>query len=129
MANRVESDTRLMIEHAYAAFNKRDIDSAIAAMTTDVQWSNGWEGGYVHGREGVRDYWTRQWQELDPIVEPVSITRSDDGHVVVSVNQVIRQPDGVLLRAGLVEHVYTIRDGLIARMDIREAAEADLGSA
>jgi nuclear transport factor 2 (NTF2) superfamily protein len=31
------------------------------ALTDDVTWANGMEGGYVRGREGVREYRTRQW--------------------------------------------------------------------
>lgn len=30
-----------------AAFNGRAIDAALAAMTADVDWSNGWEGGRI----------------------------------------------------------------------------------
>jgi hypothetical protein len=28
------------------------------------------DGGYVHGREAVREYWTRQWTMVSPHVEP-----------------------------------------------------------
>ena len=111
-----------MIENAYAAFNRRDIDGALAAMKPDVQWSNGWRGGYVYGHSGVRDYWRQQWKEIDPTVKPVRITMKDDGRVKVRVEQIIRQADGALLRAGLVDHVYTLSDGLIAQMDIEELA-------
>ena len=50
----------------YQAFNKRDIDAVLAAMSEDVDWPNAWEGGRVHGKQAVRAYWTRQWQEIDP---------------------------------------------------------------
>jgi hypothetical protein len=40
----------------YAAFNARDVATCLAAMTPDVDWANGWEGGRVVGREAVRDY-------------------------------------------------------------------------
>ena len=33
-------------------------------------WS---KGGRIVGRDGVRDYWTRQWAKLDPIVTPMAI--------------------------------------------------------
>ena len=32
------SDTKTLIEQAYSAFNKRDIDGALALMTQDVSW-------------------------------------------------------------------------------------------
>ena len=32
------ADTKTIIEQAYSAFNKRDIDGALALMTQDVRW-------------------------------------------------------------------------------------------
>jgi hypothetical protein len=54
------------LRELYAAFNARDIERALSAMHHDVEWANGMEGGSVHGRKAVRDYWTRQWQSIDP---------------------------------------------------------------
>jgi hypothetical protein len=39
------ADTKTMIEQAYSAFNKRDIDGALAPMTQDVSWPKASEGG------------------------------------------------------------------------------------
>ncbi len=61
----------------YDAFKARDID----AVTDDVGWPNAWEGGRLHGKEAVRAYWLRQWNEIDPHVEPVSIAARHDGRV------------------------------------------------
>ena len=60
------------IADAYAAFNRRDIDRALTVMHFEVEWENGMEGGFVHGHDAVRSYWTRQWQVLDPTVEPIA---------------------------------------------------------
>ena len=38
------------------------------------------------------------------------------------VDQVLRGSDGAVLAEGRVVHVYTFRDGLIARMDVEESA-------
>jgi ketosteroid isomerase-like protein len=102
----------------YVAFNDRDIDGVLGAMTPDVDWPNGWEGGRVLGHAAVRDYWTRQWAEIDPVVEPVSIAADDGDRVAVEVRQVIRDRDGNPLSDDIVVHAYTFRDGLVARMDI-----------
>ena len=32
------ADTKTLIEQAYSAFNRRDIDDALALMTQDVSW-------------------------------------------------------------------------------------------
>jgi hypothetical protein len=102
----------------YVAFNDRDIDGVLATMTPDVDWPNGWEGGRVSGQAAVRDYWTRQWAEVDPRVEPVSIAPGEDERVDVEVRQIVRDRDGNLLSDDIVHHVYTFADGLVTRMDI-----------
>src|SRR3989442_313266 len=59
-----------LLRDAYAAFNARDIDAALGTMHPDVVWPNGREGGYVHGHDAARAYWTRQWGVIDPHGEP-----------------------------------------------------------
>lgn len=104
----------------YAAFNARDIDAVLNAMTDDVDWPNAWEGGRLHGKEAVRSYWSRQWAEIDPRVEPVSFARRRDGAVAVEVQQVVRALDGTLVSEARVVHVYRLRGGLVAYMDVEE---------
>lgn len=109
-----------LIRNAYAAFNARDIDAVLLALHPDVQWSNGWEGGYVYGHEEVRKYWTRQWEELDPRVEPIGITQRQDGCIEVEVHQTVKDQRGTFLFEGMVKHVYTLKNGQISRMDIEK---------
>ena len=111
---------RDLLTFVYAAFNRRDIDAILPKMHPDVEWPNGMEGGWVHGREGVRAYWTRQWGMVDPNVEPVSIEPAEDGRAIVNVHQVVRDLKGAVLMDRMVQHIYSIRDGLIQRMEIRE---------
>ena len=109
------------LKHVYERFNARDMETVLGAMQDDVMWANGMEGGHVHGRDGVRDYWTRQWAMVDPHVEPVSFSASPDGGVVVEVHQVVRDLQGNLLVDQTVGHIFRIEDGLIKRFDIRES--------
>jgi hypothetical protein len=109
----------------YEAFNARDIDAALALMTADVNWPNAWKGGRVHGHEGVRDYWTRQWATINPAVEPVTFTTRLGGSIAVEVDQVVRDLDGAVLAEGRFIHVYVFRDDLVARMDVEELTNAD----
>jgi nuclear transport factor 2 (NTF2) superfamily protein len=104
----------------YAAFNRRDIPTLLTAMIPDVRWANGWEGGTVHGRAAVRDYWTRQWARVDPIVVPDGFRVEQDGRVAVTVRQTVRDKQGATLSEGVVTHVYRFVDGLVAEMEIRE---------
>lgn len=109
-----------LLRKAYEAFNARDMDGALSTMVVDVAWPNGMEGGTVHGHDGVRAYWTRQWGMIDPHVDPLSFHEDESGRIVVSVHQVVRDFSGKLLQDRMVEHVYTLENGLIRSMDIRE---------
>jgi hypothetical protein len=109
-----------VIRASYAAFNARDLDAALAAVHPDVDWPNAIDGGRVRGREQVREYWSRQFETIDPHVDPVAFSEDEQGRTVVDVHQVVRDLDGTLIADQRVEHVYTITAGLIARMDIRE---------
>jgi ketosteroid isomerase-like protein len=113
------TDRDLLIK-IYEAFNRRDIDTVLAKMHDDVDWPNGMEGGRVHGREAVRQYWLRQWSQINPRVEPQDFRADPTGATIVTVYQVIRDLNGKLLADKTVQHVYLIRDGLIHSMEIRE---------
>ena len=102
----------------YAAFNARDIDTCLAAMTPDVDWANGWEGGRVVGREAVRDYWQRQWAAIDSTAEPTAVTERPDGTTEVAVHLVARDKEGRLLNDANGRHVYEFERDLIRRMTI-----------
>jgi len=107
-----------LITKAYSFFNSRNIDPILFLMSADVHWPNGWEGGFVEGHIAVKDYWTRQWKEIDPHVEPVSFTEREDGRIEVAVHQVVKDLTGNLLFDGMVKHIYTIEDRLIKTMEI-----------
>ncbi len=113
----MQTDRELLIS-AYANFNARALDAVLVLMHKDVDWPNGMEGGRVHGHQGVRDYWTRQWSLIDPHVEPVSFRTDDSGRTTVTVHQLVRSLNGGVLIDQMVEHAYLIEDGLIRRMDI-----------
>ena len=118
MANDPTGDDREILVSAYREFNLRHIDAVLALMHQDVVWPNGMEGGYVHGHDEVRQYWTRQWGVLDPHVEPMSFEKDDKNRTVVLVHQVVRDLSGKLLIDTTVHHAYSIRNSLIERMEI-----------
>lgn len=111
-----------VLRYAYAAFNARNVDAALATMHPDVDWSNGMEGGRVLGHQAVREYWTRQWTLIDPHVEPLSFVTEPDGRIAVEVRQVVRDSAGALLVDQRVWHVYRMEDGRVREMEIRDAS-------
>ena len=121
------ADTKTLIEQAYSAFNKRDIDGALALMTQDVSWPKASEGGRVVGKEEIRAYWLRQWGEFDPHVEPLAITGEDGGKIRVRVHQLVKSLQGDVLSDSEVIHVFTVKAGLIAAMDLGDEADRNTG--
>jgi hypothetical protein len=113
-----------LLNATYVAFNARDIDTVLAMLHPEVDWPNGMEGGRLHGRAEVREYWTRRWSMIDPRVEPLSIADDAEGLTVVEVHQVVRDLAGTELVDRIVHHVYSVENGLIERMEIREPPES-----
>lgn len=107
-----------LIKKAYAAFNERNIDKALSAMQPKVQWSKAWEGGYISGHDEIKQYWTRQWSEINPNVEPIGFKERQNGSLEVEVHQKVKDLQGNPLFDGTVKHIYTFEDGLIKTMDI-----------
>lgn len=113
-------DTENLIATIYSAFNQRDIDGVLAFMSEDVNWPNAWEGGRAIGKQEIRDYWTRQWKEFNPHVDPLEVIDDGAGRNHVRVHQLVKSLQGDVLSDSEVWHVYTIANGLIERMDIGE---------
>jgi hypothetical protein len=107
-----------LLRATYAAFNARDIDAALAIMTPDVSWPRAFKGGFVHGPEEIRAYWTEQWSEIDGRVEPVAFHREDAGQILVDVHQVVRDLAGTVLADEHVGHRFTFEHGLIKAMEV-----------
>jgi hypothetical protein len=107
-----------LLRAAYAAFNARDIDAALATMTPDVAWPKAFKGGFVRGHQAVRVYWTEQWSEIDPHVEPASFRPEGAGRILVDVHQVVRDLAGATVADEHVGHRFTIEHGLIRAMEV-----------
>lgn len=107
-----------IIQKAYNAFNERDIDKALSTMHPEIEWPKAFEGGYVSGHVKIRDYWQRQWAEINPSVNPISINERQNGKVEVEVQQLVKDLAGNVIFDGVVKHMYTLQDGLLRRMEI-----------
>lgn len=108
-----------LLQRVYAAFNRREIENVLSNMCPDVDWPNGMEGGRELGKEAVRKYWRRQFDIVNPHVEPQSFATELDGRMAVDVLQVVHDKAGKLLVDQIIQHVYEFRDGLICSMEIR----------
>ena len=107
-----------LLRTAYTAFNARDIDAALATMAPDVAWPKAFKGGLARGHQEVRAYWTEQWAEIDPHVEPSGFRPEGAGRILVDVHQVVRDLAGAVIADGHVGHMFTIESGLIRAMEV-----------
>lgn len=107
-----------LIKKAYSGFNSRDIDKALSTFHPNVQWPKAFEGGYVNGHDEIRAYWTRQWTEINGIVEPIKITERDIQKYEVTVHQLVKDLQEKVLFDGIIKHIFTVQDDLLVRMDI-----------
>ena len=114
------SSNRQFLQNLYDAFNKREIETIISLMRPDVKWANGLEGGFVYGRDAVREYWTNQFKDIQPELETLKFETDEKNRNVVTVHQIIRDLQGNLLADATVQQIFTIENGLISFYEIGE---------
>lgn len=114
-AARIESSRRV-----YDAVNEGDIEAAIELMSPDVDWANAVEGGRGHGQDALRRAWERLSKQLACHVVPLEIKLDARGRVIADAEVAISDAAGKPLAHTQTRHVFTFRDGLIQRLDVRE---------
>jgi ketosteroid isomerase-like protein len=108
------------LQNLYDAFNKREIETIIELMRSDVKWANGLEGGFVYGRDAVREYWTNQFKAIQPALETLKFETDENNRNVVTVHQIVKDLQGNVLADMTVKQIFTIEDGLISLYEIGE---------
>ena len=114
------SENQQFLQNLYDAFNKREIETIISLMRPDVKWANGLEGGFVYGRDAVREYWTNQFKAIQPELETLKFETDENNRNVVTVHQIIKDLQGNVLAETTVHQIFTIEDGLISVYEIGE---------
>ena len=89
-------------------------------MRPDVKWANGLEGGFIHERESVREYWTNQFKAIQPQLETLKVETDEKNRLVVTVHHIVKDLQGNLLADMTVHQIFTIEDGLISLYEIGE---------
>ncbi|WP_165188039.1 nuclear transport factor 2 family protein [Caulobacter soli] len=111
-------DAHALLTKVYDAYNRRDFAAFSALLTPDIDWPDLIEHGRLIGREAVGAYWARNDKSITIDVAVVSITVLPDGRVAADVNQIVRNLSGQVWSDSCVRHVFTLRDGLVARLDV-----------
>jgi hypothetical protein len=114
------SANQQFLQNLYDAFNRREIETIISFMQPDVKWANGLEGGFVYGRDAVREYWTNQFKDIQPELETLKFEMDENNRDTVTVHQIVRDLGGNVLAEATVHQIFTIEDGLISLYEIGE---------
>jgi len=112
------------LQNLYDAFNKRKIETVLSMMDENVKWANGMEGGFVFGRENVREYWRKQFELINPQLEPLEFKTDAENRQVVTLRQIVKDLDENLLIDKMVEHIFTIENDLIKIFEIGDFTES-----
>jgi limonene-1,2-epoxide hydrolase len=115
-----------MLEALYRALNQHDIDTLVEHLAPGVDWPDESTGRRLHGRDAVRAYWQKQWQEIDPTAEPMRINIAPDGTAHVLVDQLVRARGGDILQNRRVEHVFEFDGAFISRMTVIGLAQGEV---
>lgn len=112
------SPDRQFLQNLYEAFNKREIETVISFMHPNVKWANGMEGGFVYGRDQVREYWEKQFKMIQPQLQVLNFETDEANRSVVNVHQIIRDLEGNSLLEKTVQQIFTIEKGLISTFEL-----------
>jgi len=111
-------DAHALLAKVYDAYNRRDFEAFSAMLTPDVDWPDLVEGGRLTGRDALFAYWARNDRSITVDSAPVSFADLPDGRIAVNVNQIVRNLAGQIWSDSCVRHIFALRDGLIARLDV-----------
>ena len=119
-------DNATLVKNAYAAFGRGDVPAVIDLVDEKVDWSSPAtlpQGGHFEGKGQVGQFFQGigdAWESLSIEVESLSEAGSD--LVIGVVHGDGRLKDGTASGYGAT-HVFTVRDGKIARF--REYTDLD----
>jgi SnoaL-like domain len=111
----IMSSDRQLLQSLYTAFNNRELETIISVMHPDVKWANGVEGGFIYGRDAVREYWTNQYQVIQVQLETLKFETDENNRNVVTVHQIVKDLQGNLLVDTTVQQIFTIENGSLAQ--------------
>jgi hypothetical protein len=104
-----------VLSDLYGAFNRREIERVLSALSSSVRWPNVLQKTELRGHAAVRAYWLAQFETIEPSVEPVDF-EDRDGCVAVKVRQVVTVKATGHVTESRVTHTFGFDDGLVTSM-------------
>jgi len=111
-------DAQALLTKVYEAYNRRDFAALSAFLAPDTNWPDMVEGGRLVGPTALSDYWARNDKMITVDIAMVSVTALPDGRVAAEVNQIVRNLAGQVWSDTCERHIFTLCDGMIARLDV-----------
>ena len=114
----VETTPAATVREAYDAFGRGDIEAVLGMCADDVAWNAPEPLPHAlttTGRDGVAQFFTRLGELWDGLSLDVA-TIDDDGERGIAVGTAHGELGGQPTSFGYV-HVFTVRDGKVARFD------------
>ena len=108
-------DKVLLLKELYAAFNQRDIERVLAVLSSDVKWPNMIDKITIQGHSEIRDYWQKQFQTIQSIVEPFGFEERN-GNVAIQAHQRVTVMATNQVMESDVTHIYTFDNDFITEM-------------
>ena len=109
-----------MLRETYLAFQKRDLKHAMKHIRDDVLWPTPDERSHGVGHDAVKAWRESQFPRKDSRLAPQEILLDRDGFsIVVRCHQLVRDKSDAVVVDRKIEHVYELREGMIARMIVR----------
>ena len=111
-------DPQALLAPLYDAYNRRDIDTVAPMLTADVDWPDMAEGGRLIGPAALAAYWARNDLSIQVELAPYAFGVAPDGRLIADLVLTVHNRRGQLWSESTVRHLFVLRDGLIARMDV-----------
>lgn len=111
-------DPEVLLTPLYEAYNRRDMVALAPLLTADVDWPDQSEGGRLIGPEALAAYWARNDRSIQVELAPYAFGVAPDGRPLADLVLTIRNLRGQTWQETTVRHLFTLHQGLIARMDI-----------
>jgi len=111
------ADKVRLLSELYRAFNRREIDRVLAALSPNVRWPDVLEKRELRGHAAIRAYWLAQFETIEPHVEPVEF-EARGAAVAVRVRQAVTVKATGQVSESRVTHTYDFDDGLVAAMAV-----------
>jgi ketosteroid isomerase-like protein len=113
-----ESEAVRILRRGYEAFNRGDFEAAVELMHPEVEWTRAERAPEPEPLRGVDAI--RAWMQPDVFdeqhAEPIEIIENEDKIFVEARFRVRARGSGIEME-DVAYHVWTIRDGMAARME------------